>query len=507
MHGLTSRRLGVALTSAALLATSVLGGAAAATSAEQPASTPVPIATPDGLLMSYVVNAKTANPGQTRLAERAVEAAGGVVVQSWPQIGVVIAHSDRAAFRTDVVAKAEGHAVESVGATRTVAVSEGTPDAVANQQLVTPRAARGAAAAKKKVDGQPTVDGIAAGDVAAAGPAADPREGEQWDMQIIKADQAHAITDGSRNVVVGVLDSGILSTHPDLAANIDAADSVSCIDAGRPDTTPGSWEPTTSGHGTHVAGTIAAARNGVGIVGVAPNVRLASVKVVNDDGFIYPEYAVCGFVWAADHGMDVTNNSYFIDPWEFWCGDQPDQAAGMEAVRRAVAYSESKGVVSAAAAGNEAYDLANKTTDAISPDDQPTPVLRTINNGCHDLPTEVPGVATVSSIDINSNLSSFSSYGLGVIDAAAPGSRVLSTYTNASGYALLSGTSMASPHVAGVLALLKSSHPDASPAQLLDLLRAQADDHQCPVSPRCTGTTADNSYYGEGIADALEAVQ
>jgi subtilisin family serine protease len=84
---------------------------------------------------------------------------------------------------------------------------------------------------------------------------------------------------------------------------------------------------------------------------------------------------------------------------------------------------------------------------------------------------------------------------------------VLSTYTNASGYALLSGTSMASPHVAGVLALLKSSHPDATPAQLLDLLRAQADDHQCPVSPRCTGTTADNSYYGEGIADALEAVQ
>ena len=72
MHGLTSRRLGVALTSAALLATSVLGSAAAATSAEQPASTPVPIATPDGLLMSYVVNAKTANPGQTRLAERAV---------------------------------------------------------------------------------------------------------------------------------------------------------------------------------------------------------------------------------------------------------------------------------------------------------------------------------------------------------------------------------------------------------------------------------------------------
>ena len=107
------------------------------------------------------------------------------------------------------------------------------------------------------------------------------------------------VTDGSRNVVVGVLDSGIEAAHPDLAANIDAADSVSCIGAGRPDTSPASWldDKAPGGyHGTHVAGTIAAARNGVGIVGVAPNVRLASVKVVNADGFIYPEYAVCGFV-------------------------------------------------------------------------------------------------------------------------------------------------------------------------------------------------------------------
>ena len=134
----------------------------------------------------------------------------------------------------------------------------------------------------------------------------DPREAEQWDMQMIKADQAHKITDGSRNVLVGVLDSGIDPDHPDLAANIDVANSVNCTDAGRPDLSATGWYPTTSDHGTHVAGTIAAARNGVGIVGVAPNVRMASVKVVNDDGFIYPEYAVCGFVWAGlqAHGRD-----------------------------------------------------------------------------------------------------------------------------------------------------------------------------------------------------------
>ena len=95
-------------------------------SAAQDASTPVPVLTPDGKLMSYVVNAKLATPGQTRLVESAVAAAGGVVIQSWPQIGVVVAHSDRAAFRADVV-RHGGNAVGSVGASRTAAVSEGTP--------------------------------------------------------------------------------------------------------------------------------------------------------------------------------------------------------------------------------------------------------------------------------------------------------------------------------------------------------------------------------------------
>ncbi|HEX4698209.1 MAG TPA: S8 family serine peptidase [Actinomycetes bacterium] len=499
----TSRRLGVALASAALLATSLVGGAGVASSAEEAASTPVPVLTPDGLLMSYVVNAKARNPGQTLLAERAVRAAGGTVVQSWPEIGVVIAHSTRAAFRTDVVRLAEGQAVESVGATRTVAVTEGTPGVEAPGNGASPGESW-----HSKIADQPTVDGLAAGDVTAAAPAADPREGEQWDMQLIKADQAHAVTDGSRDVLVGDLDSGIDVTHPDLAPNIDAADSVSCIDAGRPDTDPTSYLPTTSAHGTHTAGTIAAARNGIGIVGVAPNVRIASVKVVNDDGFIYPEYAICGFMWAALHHMDVTNNSYFIDPWEFWCADQPDQAAGMEAVARAVEFSEQHGVVSAAAAGNSALDLGNKTTDKDSPDDQPPSgiVNRTINNDCKDLPTELPGVATVSSITRTSALSSFSNIGLGVIDVAAPGSAVLSTVPGGR-YALMSGTSMASPHAAGVLALLKSAHPDATPAQLIDMLRAQADDHACPTGvARCVGSDADNGYYGEGITDALDAV-
>ncbi len=488
------RQAALIVTSAALVAASAFGGSAFGSTQSTAPSTPVPISTPDGLLMSYLVNVKVADPGQQMLAERAVRDAGGTVVQSWGQIGVIVAHSSKAAFRADVVRLAEGHAVESVGATRTVAVSEGTPSLDGSTH-------KGASPAKTKKQ-----VGLSE-ESQQATPVLDPREFEQWDMRQIKADQAHAVTDGSRDVVVGVLDSGIEATHPDLAPNFDAADSVSCVDAGHPDLNPASYQPTTSYHGTHVSGTIAAARNGIGIVGVAPNVRIASVKVVNDDGFIYPEYAVCGFMWAGLKGMDVTNNSYYVDPFEFYCDDQPDQAAAMESVRRAVLWSEKNGVVSAAAAGNSNYDLAHKTTDATSPDDQPPSgfVNRTINNGCHDIPTELSGVVTVASTTEAVAKSSFSNFGNGVIDVAAPGSSILSTYRGGT-YAKMSGTSMASPHVAGVLALLKSTHPTSTPAQLVQLLRDQADDLACPVDLRCTGTPMDNAFFGEGIADALDAV-
>jgi subtilisin family serine protease len=156
-------------------------------------------------------------------------------------------------------------------------------------------------------------------------------------------------------VLVAVLDSGIEGTHPDLRPNLDTAASAGCL-SGSADRSPAAWQPTTSDHGTHVAGTIAAARNGVGIVGVAPGVRMSSIKVVNDDGFIYPEAAICGFLHAAATGADITNNSYYIDPWEFWCDDDADQAAVKEAVDRAVQYTNDRGIVNVAAAGNARRD-------------------------------------------------------------------------------------------------------------------------------------------------------
>ena len=324
-RGLT---IGVATLTLGIVA-STLTSADAATGKK---STPVPISTPEGQVSSYVVNAKKATARGTADARAVVKEAGGTVVQQWPSIGVIVAHSTHADFRSDVY-RLGRKTVESVGATRTVAVSERTGAQTLQRRAQAVLKGEFANTAEQFV--QP-----------------DPREGEQWDMAHIKADHAHETTDGSRTVLVGVLDSGIDPDHPDLAANIDVGNSVNCTDGGTIDRSPTGWFPTTSDHGTHVAGTIGADRNGIGITGVAPNVRMASVKVVNDDGFIYPEYAICGFMWAGQRGMDVTNNSYYVDPFEYWCGDQPDQAAVMESVRRAVTWSTKQGTLHVAAAGN-----------------------------------------------------------------------------------------------------------------------------------------------------------
>jgi subtilisin family serine protease len=446
-----------------------------------------------GDVMNFAINATRANGGRTHAVEKAVVAAGGHVIASYSKLGVVIAQSDNVDFARAVSAD---RAVESVGATRTAPVTPSDPT------YGMPATEPPAASAKRLQSIAVTKD---QGVEAAQDVVPDPVEAQQWDMKAIGADQAHAVTDGSKRVLVAVLDSGIEATHPDLAANIDASASASCL-SGVPDSSYASWQPTTSAHGTHVAGTIAAARNGVGIVGVAPNVRLSSVKVVSDEGFIYPEAAICGFMHATATGADITNNSYYIDPWQFWCDNDPSQAAVKTAVDRAVQYSQSKGVLNVAAAGNSALDLANKTVDDSSPNDT-VPVVRPIDAGCEDIPAELDGVVTVSSTTSTGAKSSFSNFGLGVIDIAAPGSAILSTVTGG-GYASYNGTSMASPHVAGVAALIKSTDRRLEGLELADVLYAQANDVPCPTgATTCTGTPADNSYFGEGLVDALEAVQ
>jgi subtilisin family serine protease len=443
---------------------------------------------------TYLVLAPNGN--STAKAAARVKAAGGTVVASYGQIGVLVARSSAPNFAS----AASGSGVEAVASTNGL----GTP-----------------------LDDDTTLETVTAD--ATGNPTAEPLWSLQWDMTQIDVAEAHAITTGSPNVVVGVLDSGISSTHPDLATQIAKDKSASCL-GGVVNTAEAAWNPTTSSHGTHVAGTIAAAINGVGIAGVAPGVKVASVKVVTDAGFIYPEAAVCGFVWAADHGMQITNNSYFIDPWEFNCRNDARQRPVWQAVQRAIRYAQNKGVLTIASAGNSNVDLQHKFIDDGSPNDGSGPVeTREINGACVDLPAEAPGVVTVSAVGTERLKSYYSSYGQGVVDVSAPGGdtrqpnpavstishAVLSTVVGGWGYS--QGTSMAAPHASGVAALALSAHPGLQPGALASFLERTSEALPCPpgvYDPRpglpfkaeCTGGSR-NSFYGAGEVNAFNAVR
>ncbi|MET7422409.1 S8 family serine peptidase [Dactylosporangium sp. NPDC005555] len=441
-----------------------------------------------------------------RAADRVVTA-GGAVVANYHQIGVLVARSTNPAFATAV----SGSGVDAVASTAGLgtALEDSATEEVADLTA-------------QQATGDPT---------------GEPMFSRQWDMTQINVPQAHKVTTGSPNVVVGVLDSGISSSHPDLATQIAKDKSASCI-GGVVNTAEAAWNPTTSDHGTHVAGTIAAAINGVGVAGVAPGVKVASVKVVNDDGFIYPEAAVCGFLWAADHGMQITNNSYFIDPWEFNCRNDERQRPVWTAVQRAIRYSQNKGVLNIASAGNSNVDLQHKFIDSGSPNDGSFPVEdRTITGACIDLPAEAPGVVTVSAVGPTRLKSYYSSYGQGVVDVTAPGgdtrfrnlgspstladavlSTTFNTTTKTNGWGYKQGTSMAGPHAVGVAALALSAHPGMQPGALASFLERTADALPCPsgvynpvpllqgFEATCSGGNR-NGFYGAGEVNAYNAVR
>lgn len=447
---------------------------------------------PQAPTRSYVVNVGTGDaiaPARVRSVRAAITRAGGTVVQAWPQIGVFVVHSSHAGFDTRLTPSAATR-ITGVGPTRTVPVTEKL------RARSTTAQAAAAPAAPSRTDRT----------------TAEPREREQWALRMVRASaqggRPAAAAVPARTLgatTVAVIDSGIEADHPDLRGRIDTASSLDCTDAGRPDTTPRRWRNTTSGHGTHVAGIIAGARNGVGIAGVAPGVRLASVKVVNDDGFIYPEYAICGVLSASAKGIRVANHSYFVDPWQFWCSTAKSQAAARESVRRAFAYAHRHGMLSIAAAGNEGVDLTKPGIDELSPGDS-DPVSRRLNSTCLDLPTQLPGVVSVAAADSRGRLAEYSNFGRGVIDVIAPGTDVLSSYPTKT-WTRLSGTSMAAPHASGVAALLAARNPTAGPDQLAAQLRRQARDMPCPrADRRCTGTAAANSFAGDGMVDASRAV-
>ena len=430
-------------------------------------------------------------------ASKSIQRAGGTVRYSYPQIGVVIANSTSSTFASLL---SQDKTVEGVSATSNFA----------SQIKVETEVLTGAAQVATSVPW-----------------GTEPLSGLQWDMVQIQVPEAHAITGGSPSIIVGDLDSGVDYTHPDLAANIDFTNSVSCL-GGVPNQDPTAWNDD-NGHGTHTAGTIAAAANGIGIVGVAPGVKLAAVRVANADGYIFPEAAICGFMWAAAHSLDVINNSYFVDPWLFNCRNDASQRPIWKAVRRAVSFAISNGVVVVASMGNENMDLSKTNIDTLSPDFPPgSGVARVVTNACAVIPVEVPGVIGVSADGNLLQKSYYSSYGVGVTQLVAPGGDrrfqntapthrgyVLSTFPGGR-YALAQGTSMAAPHVTGVAALVLSQRY-RPPGAVAGVLNSTADPIPCPPNPFspgppydyeaiCAGGDGYNGFYGHGQVNAYRAV-
>ena len=452
----------------------------------------------DSFIVLYKGNAVPAS------AKTDVQKAGGTFVYGYDAIGVAVARSDSASFATNMTKDAR---IEGVSSTASFA-----------SKLDEPAAQSDAAAS-----------GPPPGDLPNA-PAtdADTLSPFQWDMRQIHTPQAHAVTGGSPAVIVGDIDTGLDYRHPDLRQNVSDADSANCL-SGAP--VPGAAAANDdNGHGTHTAGTIAAASNGFGIVGVAPNVKIAGIKTGNAAGYFFPEAVVCAFMWAGDRHLDVTNNSYFADPFEYNCRNDAAQRAIWKAEQRAIRYAMQQGVTVVASAGNDSDDVSHPSTDVTSPDYPPgSEQQREITNACVVVPLEISGVVGVSATgstqqdtsagEYPDNLKSFySSYGVSAVDVTAPGGdsvfftpesvngRVLSTWPaqipcrrsrQEPGdatyptvvYCYQQGTSMAGPHAAGVAALIVSRYGDASnpqngkmrPGQVAARLSQTADPQACPT--------------------------
>ncbi len=261
---------------------------------------------------------------------------------------------------------------------------------------------------------------------------------------------------GSVNVGVAVIDTGI-SKHPDL----NIADGVNC--------STGKSYSDGNGHGTHVAGTIGAKNDSIGVVGVAPGVPLYAVRVLNNAGSGSWGSIICGLDW-------VTANKNLIKVANMSLGGTgTDGSCGSHPFHQAICNTVDAGVTVVVAAGNETDDAANHVPAAY---DEVITV-----SALADFDGLAGGLAGATCRpDEDDTFANFSNYGADV-DLIAPGVCILSTW-NDGGYNTISGTSMASPHVAGAAALYLASHAGASPSDVKSALQGagnlnwnNSDDH------------------------------
>ena len=467
----------------------------------------------------------------------AVAAAGGAVVHDNADVGLATVTSDNPAFVADANAQPD-----LAGAAADAPVGRIPVEAPPRSGDPLDLAARGATSFTAPIPPLQARIG-----------SAEPLAGLQWDMAMLHATAggSHALQRGSRNVLVGIIDSGIDGSHPDLAPNFDRALSrnftkdipeidgpcevASCVDPVDVDD---------DGHGTHVAGIVAAAINGLGTAGVAPDVTLVNLRAGQDSGFVFLQPVVDALTYAGDHGIDVVNMSFYVDPWLYNCAanpadspaEQEQQRVTVAAIQRAVTYARAHGVTPIASEGNEHTDLGAPTVDTTSPD-YPAGAAKTRpvdNASCLVVPTETDGVITVSALGPSGGKADYSNYGLEQTDVSAPGgyfrdllgtpryqqpgNEVLSTYParlaringqlNPDGapntpfvvrdcskstcayYQYLQGTSMAAPHAAGVAALVVSQYGHRTkdgwglaPSRVEAILTGTATPHACPDPP------------------------
>jgi subtilisin family serine protease len=532
-----------------------------------------------------------AQGGSTEAAHAAIAAAGGTVLSENAAIGVATVTTKSGGFQA-----AAGASSAIAGVARSTVIGRAPDDGSAVGK------------ARLKLDAAQTdLQGASAGSAnATEAKKQEPLAGLQWDMQ-----QIGATADGSQRyeqgtgVRVGIIDTGVDGTHPDIAHNFDKALSRNFttdipVDANGatvdgPCEHPSCVDPSDeddNGHGTHVASEIASPVNKLGIAGVAPKATIVNLRAGQDSGFFFLQPTVDALTYAGDHGIDVVNMSFYVDPWLFNCPDNPadspesqaEQRTVVTAMQRALDYAYDHGVTLVAAAGNGASDYSKTIVDTSSPDfaDEPgeAPYERTIPASCTSMPSEGNHVLAVTSTGISKRKAYYSDFGNGYADLSAPGGDVYDTADNKRDitkavlaaypkhlaeergqlnpdgtpntpnvvescdkqicgyYQYLQGTSMASPHAAGVavLAVSRLGVPDsvnggkkASPAAVEQALRGTATDTPCPTpamftytrqvrqpdgsfvtvtsTQTCEGSPTNNGFFGDGIIDATKVAR
>ena len=272
--------------------------------------------------------------------------------------------------------------------------------------------------------------------------------GQLWGMKAIDAASAWAVTTGSPNVKVAVVDTGVDHQHPDFGGRVAKGyDFINNDDDAMDD----------HYHGTHCAGSIAAGIGNGGVVGVAPNVSMIAVKVLSKSGSGSYAGVANGIVYAADQGADIISMSL---------GGPSTSAVIDDAVKHAM----SKGTLVVAAMGND-------------------------NSERPSYPAAAPGVMAIGSTMVGDKRSSFSNFGKH-ISVGAPGSDIVSTVPGGK-YKSLSGTSMATPHAAGLAGLVKSRFPEFTAKQIQEAIEKSADD---------VGEAGFDKFFGHGRINAGKAI-